>query len=66
MKTQKSYSTEQEYEFKHNYILVYGQCVDSFRTKKAAENFAGREGIRYYSIYTRKQFNKMGIKVICL
>ena len=58
----RSYFSKEEFERKNNYILVYGSAqepyTDSFCSRKTAENFAAKSGIRDYMIVTRKQFSK--------
>ena len=59
----KSYFSKEEFEKRNKYILVYGNFgqghyTDSFCSRKTAENFAAKSGIRDYMIVTRKQFSK--------
>jgi len=48
-----------EYEVTNPYLLISGcNIIDCFPTRLAAVRFAEKDGIKEYTLYTRKQYKK--------
>lgn len=42
-----------------NFVVLFNDCIEKFHTKKQAIKYCDDNGIKGFSILTKKQYNKL-------